>query len=155
MSINQITIAQESICTPDAITLLHALSCTLKSISGSTGEVSFDATEMDDPRACFAVARDENGIAIGCGAIRPLDTQTAELKRVYAHTKHAGIGKQVLRFLERKAAELGYQRIILETRVVNVQAVEFYLRNGYAIIHNYGKYAKRAEAICFEKRLVL
>ena len=150
---NGITITSESIRTPDAIRLLCALSSELESITGNSGVDSFDANEMDDPRACFAIARDENGAAIGCGAIRPLDMQAAEMKRVYAHKKHAGVGKEVLNFLESKAVELGFHRIVLETRVVNVQAVEFYLKNGYAIIQNYGKYVKRVDAICFEKRL--
>ena len=147
------TITVESITTPDATRLLKELSSALESIAGNSGTASFDADAMSDPRACFAVARNADGVAVGCGAIRPLDANTAEMKRVYASVPHSGVGGQIVAFLECKAAELGFETIVLETRAINAKAVSFYLRNGYVIIPNYGKYAGRDEAVCFEKRL--
>lgn len=147
------TIAIESIATPDATQLLEELSSALESITGNSGIASFDINEMNNPRACFAVARNADGVAIGCGAIHPLDERTAEVKRVFARQPHSGVGGQIVAFLERKATELGFDVIVLETRVINAKAVSFYLRNGYRIIPNYGKYAGRDEAVCFEKRL--
>lgn len=46
------------------------------------------------------------------------------------------------------------KKIILETRIINKNAVDFYKRNNYIKICNYGKYAGRKEAICFEKELL-
>ena len=152
MSTN-ISISSESIHTPDAAMLLSELSSALVCITGCSGNASFDLDDMTDSRSCFAVARDDNGIMLGCGAIRPFDTITAEMKRVYARDKNSGVGKKVVQFLEQRAVELGYSRIILETRIVNEKAVSFYLRNGYTIIQNYGKYADHEEAVCFEKIL--
>ena len=149
------TIIVESIATPDATRLLKELSSALESITGNSGTASFDADAMSDPRACFAVARNADGVAVGCGAIRPLDANTAEMKRVYARTPHSGVGGQIVAFLERKAAELGFEAIALETRTINTKAVSFYLRNGYSIIPNYGNYAGQDEAVCFEKRFLL
>ena len=149
-----VTIAIESIHTPDATRLLEALSSALESITGNSGAASFDANKMNDPCAAFVVARDANGLALGCGAIRPLDAHTAEMKRVYARAPHSGVGGQIVAFLERKAAELGFETIVLETRTINAKAVSFYLRNGYCIIPNYGGYAGRDGAVCFEKRLL-
>lgn len=133
--------------------LLSELASALVSITGCSGNASFDFDDMTDSRSCFAVARDDNGIALGCGAIRPFDANTAEMKRVYARDKNSGVGKKVVQFLEQRAVELGYSKIILETRIVNEKAVSFYLRNGYTIIQNYGKYAGHEEAVCFEKIL--
>ena len=148
-----ITIAAEPIDTPDATLLLAELSSALESITGNSGASSFEADEMAHPRTYFAVARSIEGKAIGCGAIRPLNARTAEMKRVYARAPHSGVGGQIVAFLERKAVEFGFESVVLETRVINKKAVSFYLRNGYVIIPNYGKYAGRDEAVCFEKQL--
>jgi ribosomal protein S18 acetylase RimI-like enzyme len=64
-----------------------------------------------------------------------------------------GIGKDILSFLEEQARKLGYKKLWLETRLVNEQAVSFYINNGYLKIENYGRYVGRPEAICFEKIL--
>ena len=152
MSIN-ISISSESIHTPDAAILLSELASSLHSITGCSGNASFELGDMTDSRSCFAVARDDDGIALGCGAIRTFNASTAEMKRVYARDKNSGVGKKIVQFLEQRALELGYSKIILETRIVNEKAVSFYLRNGYAIIQNYGKYTGHEEAVCFEKIL--
>ena len=49
---------------------------------------------------------------------------------------------------------MGYKTLRLETRIVNAKAISFYERNGYRKIPNYGKYAGRANSICFEKNLL-
>lgn len=153
MKTEHITVAIEPIESRDVENLLNALSAALEEITGNSGTASFDPSDLNDPRACFAVARDGNGNALGCGAIRPLDEITAEMKRVFSIQKGRGIGKAIVQFLESQARTFGYEKIVLETRVVNRQAVVFYEKNGYSRIQNYGKYASRTEAICFEKTL--
>jgi ribosomal protein S18 acetylase RimI-like enzyme len=61
------------------------------------------------------------------------------------------VGAAVLAHLEAQAA--GYQALWLETRKVNSRAVAFYLKHGYVITPNYGKYVGRDEAVCFSKTL--
>ncbi|MDK2868423.1 MAG: hypothetical protein PWP38_2738 [Clostridiales bacterium] len=91
--------------------------------------------------------------AVGCGAFRPMNDSTAEIKRMYAKEKGRGIGALILSHLEREAKQMGYSRIWLETRRINENAVQFYKDHGYQRIPNYGKYAGNALAICFEKKL--
>lgn len=148
-----ISIRQEDPSSPDAVRLMDALSAALEAITGSSGRASFDASELNDSRAVFAVARNEAGEAVGCGAIRPMDDDTAEVKRMYAGDSARGIGSAVLAFLEQRAGELGYRALRLETRKVNERAVGFYLARGYKVIENYGKYRGREEAVCFEKEI--
>ena len=143
----------EPIDSSDAALLLGELSATLRSITGNGGETSFDTSDMADARARFVVARDFSGQPLGCGAIRPMDAESAELKRMYSRGTCAGIGSALLLRLEQEAETLGYRFIRLETRKVNERAVSFYLRHGFQIIPNYGKYVGRDEAVCFEKRL--
>lgn len=148
-----LTITTEDPDTPDAIALLDELSAALAAITGDSGSSSFDAADVRVARACFAVARDAGGQAAGCGALRPLAGDVAEVKRMYARPGHPGAGSALLAFLEVTAARLGYRDLWLETRAVNQRAVRFYLARGYRPIPNYGKYAGNAEAVCMAKRL--
>ena len=148
-----LTIGQEESITPDVLRLMDELSDTLESITGSSGRLSFSMDDLSSPGSLLAVARDGEGTAAGCGVIRPLDTGTAEVKRMYAKEKGEGIGSAILSYLESQAARLGYHTVRLETRSVNKDAVAFYLARGYTPIPNYGRYAGRVEAVCFEKKL--
>jgi ribosomal protein S18 acetylase RimI-like enzyme len=149
-----ITVASEDPDTPDVAVLLDELSASLKAITGSSGNTSFDPNDVRAENARFVVARDQCGNAVGCGAFRPLESGVAEIKRMYSRRCMPGIGSAVLLFLESEAQKLGYAALRLETRVVNERAVTFYERLGYHRIPNFGKYVGRAEAACFEKRLV-
>lgn len=138
---------------PDSVRLMEELSTALEAITGDSGKASFDAIDVVGPAACFVVARDDNGSAVGCGAFRPLQPGVAEVKRMYARHGTSGVGSAVLRFLETEAAALGYQAVWLETRLVNRRAVDFYAARGYTRIANYGKYIGNPLAVCFEKQL--
>jgi GNAT superfamily N-acetyltransferase len=153
MSHADIQLQQEDPSAPDSLRLMDELSTTLEAITGDSGKASFDADDVRGPSACFVVARDGNGTAVGCGAFRPLQPGVAEIKRMYARHGTTGVGSVVLRFLEDEAAALGYQAIWLETRLVNRRAVDFYEARGYARIANYGKYIGNPLAVCFEKQL--
>lgn len=139
--------------TAEALALLTELSDALTAITGASGQASFDVSGVRVPRACFAVARDATGGAVGCGALRPLDGDAGEIKRMYARPGTRGVGAAVLAFLEREAAALGYARLWLSTRCVNERAVVFYERHGYARIAGYGRYAGSTVSVCFEKRI--
>ncbi len=147
------TISIESPNTKDAFQLMNELSDTLVSITGDSGRNSFDIKDIDDPRALFVIARNETCEAIGCGAFRPINDHIAEVKRMYTKYTNLGIGTKILLYLEMQAKMLGYTVIWLETRMINEQAISFYLKNGYYKIPNYGKYIGNLQAICFEKYL--
>lgn len=147
-----ILVAEEDPAGADAQALMAELSAALAAITGDSGQASFDAADVRGPAACFAVARDDRGAALSCGAFRPLQPGVAELKRMYARVG-VGAGSAVLGFLERRAAALGYRALWLETRLVNQRAVAFYEARGYRRIANYGKYAGNPLAVCFEKLL--
>jgi ribosomal protein S18 acetylase RimI-like enzyme len=137
----------------DARVLLDELSAALQAITGDSGRSGFVADDVRGPRSRFVVARDADGHAIGCGALRPLQDGVAELKRMYAKTDGRGTGAAVLAHLEAAARELGYRAVWLETRAVNTRAVAFYERHGYRRIDNFGRYAGNAAALCFGKEL--
>lgn len=140
--------------TLDALLMMDELSKSLESITGSTGKNSFNIRDMYVPRSLFVVAYDEEGKPVGCGAIRPFNKDIAEVKRMFAKTKAAGVGTEILRYLEIRAQEMGYSALWLETRLINKRAVSFYENRGYHHISNYGKYINNPEAVCFEKCII-
>lgn len=138
---------------PDALALVEELSAALASITGDSGKSSFALADARVARSLFAVARSDAGALLGCAALRPLEGEVGEVKRMYARPGHGGVGAALLAFIEREAARFGYRELWLETRRVNLRAVDFYRTHGYAEIANYGKYVGRDEAICLGKRL--
>lgn len=138
---------------PDSRHLIENLSAELASITGDSGKSNFTIASMDEDRALWALARNSRGKAIGCGAVRPLTDNIAELKRMFSDRSSPGIGNALLTFLETSAKNMGYKELWLETRQVNHRAVSFYKKNGYVRIENYGPYVGKEEAVCFAKAL--
>ena len=138
---------------PEAISLLDQLSETLVAITGSSGRASFDFADVEAEKSLFLIARDENGRPVGCGSYRRVSDDRAEIKRMLALPGTRAVGALILNALEQAARHDGYRTAVLETRRVNKRAVSFYLRHGYGVIPNYGRYEGRPEAICFAKSL--
>jgi len=137
----------------EAILLMDELSKNLESITGDSGKSSFNSNDVCVPRSLFVIAYDEDGEAIGCGCIRPINESVAEVKRMFAKIKTMGVGTEILFYLETQARKLGYSALWLETRIINERAVSFYKNRGYYPIPNYGKYVNNPKAICFEKKI--
>lgn len=148
-----ITVEKSDPFSPDSCSLIEKLSAELAAITGDSGKSNFTIDSMDGDRSLWVLARNEKGDATGCGAIRPLTENIAELKRMFSDRSAPGVGKALLNFLETSAKNMGYTEIWLETRHVNHKAVNFYKNNGYVLIENYGPYIGRNEAVCFSKIL--
>ena len=99
---NLITLIESDISHADSIQLINELSDVLKSITGSSGRASFDINEFKSSDNIFILAYLDN-MPVGCGAIRKIDEDTAEIKRVYARKDRIGIGKAIVEFLETKS----------------------------------------------------
>jgi GNAT superfamily N-acetyltransferase len=138
---------------PISVALLDSLSDTLSKITGDSGRSSFNPDDVRGPRSLFVVARDPSGVAVGCGAFRPLQGDVAELKRMYAVPGSAGVGTALLGYLEEAAKRVGYSELWLETRRVNTNAINFYLKRSYTLIPNFGRYVGNTAAVCLAKRL--
>ena len=65
----------------------------------------------------FLVARDAAGRALGCGGLRRLDAETAELKRMYVvpGARGRGLGGRIVAALEAEARRLGCHELRLES----------------------------------------
>ncbi len=92
--------------------------------------------------------------AVGCGAFRQFDEETAEIKRMYVRSESRGmrIGAEILTELEAWAVESGFSRCVLETGFKQPEAIALYKRCGYCVIANYGQYAEAYNSVCMEKK---
>lgn len=92
---------------------------------------------------------------VGCGAIKPYDEHSMEVKRMFTKEGYRGrgIAGDVLKELEAWAAELTYQKCLLETGTRQPEAIHLYEKAGYLRIENYGQYAGVVNSVCFEKKL--
>lgn len=139
---------------PDFIELVRQLDAYLAVIDGDDHDFYHQFNKTDKLK-CVVVAY-EQGIPLGCGAIREYAPGAMEVKRMYTlpGSRGKGIATSILRELEQWAAELSYDTCILETGKRQSDAVALYQRNGYVVIPNYGQYAGVDNSICFEKRIL-
>ncbi|MBP8947731.1 MAG: GNAT family N-acetyltransferase [Candidatus Promineofilum sp.] len=104
-------------------------------------------TDVDDwprvygpPRGTFLIAL-VDGRLVGTGAIRPIDDETAELKRMWLLEEYQGrgIGLRLFTLLSEFARAAGYRQMWLSTdAIAQSRAVRFYERLGFRPIPPYG-----------------
>jgi GNAT superfamily N-acetyltransferase len=93
------------------------------------------------------------GRIVAMGAFRRTSPERAELKRMRVHPdfQKRGFGQKILDALEKKARELGYTTLHLDTAVKQVAAQKLYAKNGY---RETGRTVLGGfDAILYEKRL--
>lgn len=99
--------------------------------------------------AVVLVARDDDGTALGCGALRPLGDGAAEVKRMYVvpSARGRGVGRAVLAGLEDAARAHGWSTLRLETGPRQPEAVALYGSAGYRPIDAFGVYVDDPDAL--------
>jgi GNAT superfamily N-acetyltransferase len=103
-------------------------------------------------RSAFLLARLE-GNPVGCAALRPLDAEAAEVKRMYVikAVRRRGIARLLLAALEAQAVEFGYRTIRAEAGNRQPEAIGLYESSGFRRIGPYGGHLDDPLSICFEK----
>jgi GNAT superfamily N-acetyltransferase len=110
--------------------------------------------DVGDPNLVFVVMYRENQ-PVGCGALRPLDADVTEVKRMYVKPAFRGLGfaRKLLAFLESTARTSGCKAIRLETGTKQPEAIGLYESSGYQPIPAYGEYVGNPFSLCYEKKL--
>lgn len=149
-----VTAAVEDVRSPDATVLLAELTAELAALyETSDGSAGFTPEQVVQPRAAFIVARID-GEPVGCGALRPLDATTVEVKRMYTRPafRRRGVGQAILAEMDRLAVELGYTTIKLQTGPRQPEAAALYEQVGYRAIPRFsGNWDK---VLAYQKDLV-
>jgi putative acetyltransferase len=102
-----------------------------------------------------AVVAYVDGQAVGCGAFKPFQENTVEIKRMFVRPEFRGqqIAQAILAELENWAREIGSSLCVLETGLKQPEAIRLYQRSGYARIPNYGQYAGIENSVCLQKQI--
>jgi ribosomal protein S18 acetylase RimI-like enzyme len=106
------------------------------------GEIDEQISELPGP---YGPPRGEivlafaGGAVVACGALRELDPRVGEIKRIYVRADHRGpgFGPRLTRALLRRARELRYERVRVDTLPTMAAAIQFYQELGFAPIAAY------------------
>jgi GNAT superfamily N-acetyltransferase len=149
------TISPELLDAPDSQRLLRALDDYLNGLyRPEENFLDLSAEDVSDGHGTFLVAR-QNGVAVGCGAVRCLSPTTAEIKRMFVDraARGRGLGSTILAELEGWAATAGMTTLVLEAGDRQSEAIRLYERAGFRPIPCFGEYADAHLSRCFEKQL--
>jgi putative acetyltransferase len=151
-----LVIAPEPLTSPDVQALIGRLNAELTESYPNPADNFFElhAEQVDGRQGVLLVAR-AGGEPVGCGALRRLDQETGEIKRMYVApaARGGGVGARILDELERHARALGLRRLVLETGERQASAVRLYARAGFARIPCFGEYAAAPLSLCMGKDL--
>ncbi|OCX67120.1 PadR family transcriptional regulator [Thioclava sp. SK-1] len=100
-----------------------------------------EASAMRPPDGAFVLAVSD-GLAIGCGGLKPLadsDMPTGEVKRVWVspNARGMGVSRQLMQALEGHARDLGMRRLRLDTSAKLSEARGLYRATGWTEVARY------------------
>ena len=141
---------------PEAQALIEALNAELTLRYPEDGATHFrlEPEEVAPGRGVFLVAYVEDE-AVGCGAVRLLGGEGAEIKRMYVReaARGRGVGRAMLAALEAEARALGARRLLLETGERQHEAICLYESAGFVRIERFGEYVDSPLSVCMAKEL--
>jgi GNAT superfamily N-acetyltransferase len=141
---------------PDAEPLVAELTYEYTTRYGPSGaqEMQRPADVFEPPHGQFLLLV-EAGEAVAGGAFKRFDDNTAELKRIWTHSRHRrrGLARRVVEELEKEARTFGYQRIYLTTGPQQPEAKALYLATGYTPLFDVDADPLTIGALAFDKQL--
>ncbi len=108
------------------------------SFQGFATELETLPGEYSPPRGRLLLARD-GGAIVGCVAMRPLTSETCEMKRLYVRpqSRAGGVGRQLAERVMGEARAIGYRRMYLDTLPTMGGAQRLYEMLGFKDIAAY------------------
>lgn len=147
-------ISLESPNQPEVIALIADLDAYQDTLYPAEARYALDLATLAQPNVLFAVARDADGAAIGCGAV-VLDSSYGEVKRMYVRPEARGYGaaRQIIEILEATAYAQGCRQLMLETGPYQAEALAFYAKQGYERCSPFGDYPEHPLSVFMGKPL--
>lgn len=115
---------------------------------------ALDVKTLLQPNIRFAVARDAQGAAVGCGAV-VLNEEYAEIKRMYVRpaARGTGMARQLMGLLEETARNAGCAQMVLESGPDQPEALAMYVSHGFERCGPYGDYPDDPLSVFMRKKL--
>lgn len=139
---------------PEVHALIAELDTYLLDLYPAESVYALDVQTLLQPNIRFAVARDAQGAAVGCGAV-VLTEAYGEIKRMYVRPAARGTGaaRQLMDLLEHTARGAGCPELVLETGPDNPEALALYARHGFERCGPYGDYPDDPHSVFMRKPL--
>jgi GNAT superfamily N-acetyltransferase len=147
-------VRREQLSSAAAVALVTALNAELSGRYPSRLDCHFDLAEeeVEAGRGMFVVAS-IGDTDVGCGAVRLIDDDVAELKRMFVVPEFRGrrIAAVVLCAREDETRALGANRVVLETGIRSPEALALYGRAGYHEIERFGPFVASSVSVCMAR----
>jgi putative acetyltransferase len=133
---------------PEVLKLIDELDRYQRPLYPAESHHGIDLPTLMQANVLFAVARNADSTAVGCGAV-VINAEYGEIKRMFVSpaTRGAGVGKQLLAFLEDCAKAKGCTRFVLETGYLQAGALSLYARSGYVRCGPFGSYSEDPNSV--------
>ncbi|HEX6705189.1 MAG TPA: GNAT family N-acetyltransferase [Albitalea sp.] len=147
-------IAIESPDQPEVRALIDALDAYQRALYPAESNHLVDISALLQPNVRFAVARDAQRRALGCGAVL-LDAGAGELKRMFVDPaqRGRGVARRLHAFLESEAARAGATELRLETGIHQPEALALYEGLGYRRCGPFAGYVEDPLSVFMHKPL--
>jgi putative acetyltransferase len=139
---------------PDVVALIADLDAYQDTLYPAEARYALDLASLSQPNVLFAVARDAEHAATGCGAI-VLNDEYGEVKRMFVRPEARGLGvaQKILASLEAAAHAAGCRALMLETGPYQAEALAFYARQGFERRGPFGDYPAHPLSVFMGKSL--
>ncbi|KQV44834.1 GNAT family N-acetyltransferase [Duganella sp. Root336D2] len=137
---------------PEVVALIDLLDAYQLSLYPPESVYALDMNSLLQPNVLFAVARNIDGAAVGCGAI-VVTPEYGEVKRMFVQpsARGQGVAQRLLGMLETEALARGCRQFMLETGPSQPEAIGLYERLGYRVRGPYGDYRDDPLSVFMEK----
>lgn len=150
-----VSIAIETPLQDDVRVLVEKLNAHLLPLSPPEFQFKMTVEQMAGADTTVFVARDEDGQAIGCGALKVHSAELGEVKRMFTDPEVRGkrVGSALLAAIEALAAEKGLSQLMLETGTGPGfdAAQRLYSRSGFTVRGPFLDYPDSEWSAFFEK----
>lgn len=152
-----VSIAVETPLQDDVRQLVQELNAYLNPLSPPEFQFQMTVEQMADTATTLFVARDENGRAVGMGALKLESPEMAEVKRMYTRPEVRGqrVGAALLDAIQQLARDRGIAHLMLETGAVEgfEPAHRLYTKAGFTRCGAFLDYPESRYSAFFEKWL--
>jgi ribosomal protein S18 acetylase RimI-like enzyme len=147
-------IAAERPDTPDASALIEELETHLASFYPIESRHGLSVARLLSEQVAFFVTR-HDGVAAGCGGVKVVGREYAEVKRMWVRPRFRGLGlgRRMLEHLTDYARRQDVPVLRLETGIHQHEAIALYERSGFRRIPPFGPYREDPVSLCYEKAL--
>ncbi|GAA2337021.1 GNAT family N-acetyltransferase [Saccharopolyspora halophila] len=143
-------ISVDDLSSPDIVAFLHGHIAQMQSVSPPGSTHALELSALRRTGVTFWVAREDETV-LGCGAIKEIDLEHAEIKSMRTAPSHQnrGIASRLLQHIMGESKLMGYSRLSLETGSSDFfdAARRLYLKHGFSFCEPFADYRKDPNSV--------